>query len=128
MTVMLAVEKENILKDFLNIQELSQLLGIKVSTLYTLVEEKRVPHYRIGRLIRFKRSEIELWMGEQRQACVDIGKEARRILNPARCPAKSIDEVIKKAIEQARTEGYTNFCGKPDRIKGRRKEVEDGAL
>ena len=115
-------------KEFLNIQDLSQFLGIKVSSLYAMVEEKRVPHYRIGKLIRFKRSEIESWMEEKKQVCVDIDKEAERILKPARSSANSIDEVIKKAIEQVRREGYTDSYGKPDRTKGPRKEVENGAF
>lgn len=41
----------------------AELLGIKKSTLYALVSQKRVPHIRIsGRLVRFCPDELERWM------------------------------------------------------------------
>jgi len=49
-------------KEFLNIKEVSQYLGIKISTLYFYVENGDIPHYRIGRLIRFKKQEVDQWM------------------------------------------------------------------
>ena len=39
-----------------------------------------------------------------------------------------IGKVVKKAIEGVNGMGYTALHGKPDRIKGLRKEVEDGTL
>ena len=37
-------------KKFLNIDELSQYLGIKKSNLYSRVERKEIPFYRWGRM------------------------------------------------------------------------------
>jgi excisionase family DNA binding protein len=65
---MVAVEKE-----FLNIEEVSDYLGIKKSSLYSRVEKKEIPHYRVGRLVRFKKSEP-----------LDPRPKARRILKDVR--------------------------------------------
>jgi excisionase family DNA binding protein len=35
---------------------------MKKSSLYAMIERQEIPHYRIGRLARFKPSEIEEWL------------------------------------------------------------------
>ncbi|MBM4305180.1 MAG: helix-turn-helix domain-containing protein [Deltaproteobacteria bacterium] len=125
---MLGTQTEKVEKEFLSIQDLSWLLGVKVSTLYALVEERRVPHYRIGRLIRFSRSEINLWLERQRQACTDVNKEAARVLRALRGSPKDIGKLVKKAIAGTKAEGYTIPHGKPDQVKGLGKEVPDGTV
>jgi len=47
---------------YIDIRELAQQLSIKKRTLYHLVQTMEIPHYRIGKLIRFKQSEINEWM------------------------------------------------------------------
>ncbi len=53
---------EDDLREFLAVEELSRYLGIKKSNLYSKVERKEIPHYRVGRLIKHflkpKRSKI----------------------------------------------------------------------
>jgi excisionase family DNA binding protein len=115
-------------KKFLTIDELSQYLGIKKSNLYAKVERKEIPFYRFGRLIMFKKEEIDGFMDKCRVECFDIKKEARRILMGATKSRIEIDSVIKKAIEGVNGKGYTSLHGKPDRVRGLRKEVEDGTL
>ena len=119
-------EKE-VIPEFLNIQDLSQFLGIKVSTLYAMVEGKRVPHYRIGRLIRFKRSDIEQWIERQKEDCVDVRREAKRVLRHLQAPSRDIDTIIKKAIDRTKRERYTVPHGRPDQDKAE-KEVSHGTL
>ncbi|MEM9113971.1 MAG: helix-turn-helix domain-containing protein [Myxococcota bacterium] len=47
--------------------ECSNLTGLAVGTLYSLVYRHQIPHYRLGRrLVRFRRTEIERWL-EDRQ-------------------------------------------------------------
>jgi excisionase family DNA binding protein len=53
--------------NFLDIGQLAKYLNIKKRTLYHLVETMRMPHYRIGKLIRFKRCEIDSWMETKKQ-------------------------------------------------------------
>ena len=47
---------------FISIDELADYLKVKKRTAYYLVETLQIPHYRVGRLILFKPSEIEAWM------------------------------------------------------------------
>jgi len=51
---------------YIGIEELSGFLGVKKRTAYHLVETMQIPHYRIGRLIRFKLSEVEEWMASKK--------------------------------------------------------------
>lgn len=47
---------------WLTIAELSLYLNLKPATLYALVSRAEIPHYRIGRVIRFKRVEVDEWI------------------------------------------------------------------
>lgn len=121
--------KEDLSQGFLNIQQIANYLGIKASTLYSLVEKSGIPHYRVGRLVRFKKSEVDEWMEGQKEPAVDIKIEARRVVAPLqKKPDLAINEIVKKAIDGAGKKGYTSRHGKPDRIKGLGKEVEHGTV
>lgn len=60
---------------YINIDELCKFLGVKKRTAYYLVETLQIPHYRIGRLIRFKLSEIEEWMESKKQEPLEVPYE-----------------------------------------------------
>jgi excisionase family DNA binding protein len=115
-------------KKFLTIDELSQYLGIKKYNLYAKVERKEIPFYRFGRLIMFKREEIDVFMEKCRVECFDIKKEAERVMKSANRFRVDVNKVVKKAIEGVNGKGYTTSHGKLDQIKGLRKEVKDGTL
>jgi excisionase family DNA binding protein len=110
---------------YLTINELAEFLNIKKSTLYSLVENGELPHYRIGRLIRFKLSDIELWMESHRKE-KSSDKKAKEIIRSIKRP--SIDSFIKKTIDEAKKNLYVPFHGEPDQSRGLGKEVEDGNL
>ena len=109
--------------EFSDIQDLSRYLDIKTSTIYVMVEERSIPHYRVGKLIRFKRAEIDAWMEGNKKDCLAPEKVARKALGPIQKPKINIDRVVRKAIEGTRGQGYTTPHGKPDQVKGLRKEV-----
>ena len=113
---------------FLTIKEGSLYLGIKTSTLYSMVERKQIPHYRIGRLIKFTKPDLDAFMQEHRVDRVDTEKKARKILNNARNPKINVDALVKKTIAESRGNGYTSSHGKPDQSKGLGKEAAHGAL
>jgi excisionase family DNA binding protein len=116
------------LREFLTIDELSEYLNLKRSKLYSLVETGELPHYRIGRLIRFRRDDVDRWMEGHRKEEVDTNRKAKGILKVVNTPRTDIDGLIKKSIEEVKGLKYTPNHGRPDQIKGRRKEVSDGAL
>jgi excisionase family DNA binding protein len=50
------------LPTLLTIRQLADYLNIKRSTLYAWVEQGFIPHYKMNRLIRFKKEEIDAWL------------------------------------------------------------------
>ena len=55
------------MEELWDIKRVSQYLGIKRSTLYAMIEKREIPHYRIGRLARFKQAEIDAWLLTKKQ-------------------------------------------------------------
>jgi len=103
-----------------DIRRVSQYLGIKRSTLYAMIERKEIPHYRIGRLARFKPAEIDEWLLTKRcdgKSEEKTGRVSRRRLSPP-SPAS---QIVRAAIDGLKPRGY-NSSGKSDRIKGLGKE------
>jgi len=45
-----------------DVDELAKFLKLKKRTAYHFIAIQDIPHYRVGRLLRFKLSEIEHWM------------------------------------------------------------------
>ena len=121
-------EQEIKTSGFWSIQDLSNYLGIKTSTLYAWVGEKKIPHYKVGQLVRFKKSEIDLWMQGNRKECVDPEKASRKALRPPKRAKQDVGQIIQKAIDEVKREGYTARHGKPDQVKGLGKEVLNGTL
>lgn len=50
----------------LNIDQLAQRLGTTARHVRRLVAEKRVPYYKVGRLVRFDPAEITVWLATRR--------------------------------------------------------------
>ncbi len=51
----------------LTIQEAAEKLGVKPNTLYLWVSQKRIPHRKIGRLVRFRECDLEEFVDKNRQ-------------------------------------------------------------
>ncbi len=115
-------------KGYLSIKEASQYLGVKPSSLYSMVEAREIPYHRIGRLIKFTKSELDAFMEENRVDRVDIEKEAKKILTHPRNPNIDVDALVKKTVAESRGNRYTASHGKSDQVKGLGKEVSHGAL
>jgi excisionase family DNA binding protein len=93
-----------------DIQDLSHYLKVKIKTLYALVPV--IPHYRVGKLIRFRKEEIDSWMEHHRgTVCVQgIQSGAWRVRRMGKGHA-DIDRMIRKAIDQNRGETYNLATG-----------------
>ena len=116
------------MKEILNIDELSEYLRIKKSSLYSKVEKKEIPYYKIGHLVRFKKSDIDAWMEGSKVETLVLQERAKRILRGTGNSKKDISPLVKETIAEAKAIHYTPTKGKPDRIRGLRKEVKDGSL
>ena len=83
------------MNDFMNIDELSQYLRIKKSTLYSKISE--IPHYKLQHLIRFRRDEIDTWLLTFKKEPTDITRHARSIIKESK--PIDLNKIINKAIE-----------------------------
>jgi len=69
---------------WLTVKELASYIKVKEKTLYSLVNQGLMPHYRIGKLIRFKQDEIDTWM--QSKKAVPLKKQVDKILHSIYTP------------------------------------------
>jgi excisionase family DNA binding protein len=111
------------MKEYMDIEELAEYLGMKKSTLYAKVASKQIPHYKIDRLVRFKKSEIDHWMDSFKHDRMNIEENAEVILKTLRKENTDVETLIKKSIETVRDKRYNPSCGKPGQGLG--KETDD---
>lgn len=52
------------LRRLINVRELSEYLDLKVSTIYCLVSQRRIPFVKVGRLTKFDLQKIDDWIRE----------------------------------------------------------------
>ena len=112
-------------KSYWDILDLSRYLNVKVKTLYAMIYD--IPHYRVGKLIRFKKEEIEAWM-ENKKGKDDFKTQTRKKREASELANSHINRLIRKTIDQTKQEDYNLDHGKSDRIEGLRKEVKNGSI
>ena len=109
------------------IDQLCKYLNLKKSNLYLKVEIGEMPHYRFGRLIRFKKEDVDLWIEGHRREKADPKVRVKEILKTMKRPSADIDSIVKKAIDGLKETRYTTpGYGRPGQGLG--KEVEDGTV
>lgn len=58
--------------DLVGYDEAAEITGILKATLYAMVSQKRLPHFRLGgRLVRFSRRELEVWVEDRHVPSID---------------------------------------------------------
>ena len=58
------IQKE---KQLLNTKEAAESLGISKNTLYEWIVEKKIPYIKVGRLVKFRREDLEAWLKKRAQ-------------------------------------------------------------
>jgi excisionase family DNA binding protein len=81
---------------WITVKEAAGFLSIKEKTIYYLVHQGLIPHYRIGKMVRFNKDELESWMRSKK--------------------AESLKTHVDKIVRSA----YTPGNGRPGHLK---KEV-----
>jgi len=109
-------------ESFLTVNDVSEYLKIKASTLYQWVASGGIPFFRLGRLIRFRKEEIDVWLESQR------GQGQKPAPGPLRIPGTDIDRLVRRAIDEARQPRYDSLRGRPGRSRDVGKEGEDGLI
>lgn len=95
----------------LTVKELAAYLNMKVSTLYSYVEHKQIPHIRIGKLVRFNLQQIDAWLTDLTVQAVETvnSTDGYRGFHKSR---KEIDAIVERAIAVPVRVGYTANRGK----------------
>ncbi|MCO6432230.1 MAG: helix-turn-helix domain-containing protein [Deltaproteobacteria bacterium] len=60
-----------------SVDEVAEYLGVKRDTLYKLITRKNLPAHKLGRLWRFKFSEVDEWMRSDKLKRSRKGNEKR---------------------------------------------------
>ncbi len=107
------------MKQYLSIAVLAERLLVKRSTLYAWAEQGKIPHLKLGRLLRFDPDEIEAWLQVRRQEVTPDSTPLRR--------RHGIDNV-DALIAEAKREVYTSCYGKPDQDRATRKGDTHGSV
>jgi len=50
------------MEKLLTSQEIADYLGVKLSTIYSWTHLGFIPHIKVGRLVRFKESDVQKWL------------------------------------------------------------------
>ncbi len=93
-----------------DIKALSAYLSIKRSTPYAHVQE--IPHYKINRLVRFRKEEIDAWLAGQHRDPITTTAKARSVVTASSRTPDSVDHVITRSIEAVKRV-YNRPIGKP---------------
>lgn len=56
---------EPIKRSTLTVYEVAEYLGVSKDTVYIMAREKRIPHFKIGSRVLFKRHVIDQWIESQ---------------------------------------------------------------
>ena len=109
--------------EWMDIEALSQYLRVKKKTLYSMARNGKIPSYRVNRMLRFKRSEIDEWMEANRNtsAMARIAKKKIPVGDEER--AQAVKEIVREAVASVRER---NRKERPD--KGVGKEDTHGTL
>lgn len=100
--------------EFITIQEVSEYLHIKPATLYAKVGAGDLPHYKVGRLVRFKREDIDQWMETHRRDPSYANTTVKAILKATNKKVVDVDSIVKRAIEEVKGNVYTPKQGEPN--------------
>lgn len=74
-------ERSNHESSLINVQEAAALLNLAVATLYEKTSERLIPHYKHGKKLMFKKSELLAWVENRRvKTLKEIRQEADRSL------------------------------------------------
>lgn len=58
-------------KKTLTVQETADYLGVHQDTIYTMVKQKQIPHFRIRRRIFFSVETIDAWIRHQEERIIN---------------------------------------------------------
>ncbi|MGH7557896.1 MAG: excisionase family DNA-binding protein [Gemmatimonadota bacterium] len=88
------IEKEFRQERWVGVEEVAAHLGVTKDSVYRWVESKGLPAHRLGRLFRFRLSEIDSWVGGNRGGMPDSSPEGDARVRAA------IGEMVRRIVER----------------------------
>jgi PTS system nitrogen regulatory IIA component len=61
----------------MSVKELAEYLNVNISTVYMWSQHGQIPAMKMGKMWRFRRSEIDAWLTERRSPAVERDTVAR---------------------------------------------------
>jgi excisionase family DNA binding protein len=55
-------------QDLISIKEMAKKLDVPISWLYSRTRTNEVPHYKVGKYVKFDESEVWAWLKKQNEA------------------------------------------------------------
>ena len=71
------------MEPYLNVNDVAQLVQLSVQTIRRYTMRKEIPFHKINRAVRYKKTEIELWVEKREAAALNQCKETENGLFPA---------------------------------------------
>ena len=59
----------------LNVKQVAKYLQLKESTIYSWAQDGKIPAIKIGRTWRFRRSDLDSWLGRHLKGSSELGEE-----------------------------------------------------
>jgi excisionase family DNA binding protein len=111
---------------FLDVREVAHYLKLRPSTIYSMAGNRKIPFYRIGRQLRFRKSEIDQWAERLKQPVVDVEMEGKKVIRSIEKKSDlDLDRIIKKVIDETRGKRYAG-CG--NRVESSTQEGGDHGM
>ena len=65
--------------EFLTAEEVAEYLRLPLSTIYKLVQEKRLPGFKVGKHWRFRREAFREWIATQENALFESRPDSEKL-------------------------------------------------
>lgn len=114
-----------------DVKQISFYLSIKEKTIYEKVASGEIPHYKIGRLIRFTKEAVDNWLDSCRNGHkpeAEQPKAKRNRKKSSNLLNNHIDKIATKVIDEEISKYYHTNSGKSDRIEAQEKENDYGSI
>ncbi len=87
-------------KAFWTVTDVSKYLSVKPSTIYMWAKTDQIPHFRLNKALRFRKTEIDAWMESHRGNDIATKEKPTRSLMKVSRPESKIGRIIRKAVDE----------------------------
>src|SRR5208283_1411407 len=99
-------DHQNLISDkmekFMDVKELSDKLGVEVSTIYKWTHKRSIPFVHIGKLVRFRETDVMSWLAENTVIPVMPVRRKEKVRKPRKKP--DMPSYVNNIVEFAKNE------------------------